>query len=252
MGTTNFGNQIEQIKFNAAADSVSFTRLLQDVILRGIYKGGYLTKVDNVTVNLSALTCIIGDDFYQVNVRTTTLVTLTVGSSTPYVVLRWVYSGVIGTYMDVLAVASGSVQGNDLIVGKCVFSGSTLTGFDYSDATWRRSTPQMAHVMLRVEATDPATMTVRIRAGRTNYGTANLEVAEQVSSAFVAPASGNYRIDVVYVDTDGVVKVYTGTPTTGTPVAPIYNNKKVLAQIYLTSATTFLTAANITDVRSFI
>jgi hypothetical protein len=252
MGTTNFGNQIEQIKFNAPADSISFTRLLQDVILRGIYKGGYLTKVDNVTVNLSALTCIIGDDFYQVNIRTTTLVTLTVGSAIPYVVLRWVYSGVLGTYMDVLAVASGSVQGNDLIVGKCVFSGSTLTGFDYADSVRKRSTPQMAHVMLRVEPTDPATMTVRIRAGRCNYGTANLEVAEQVSSAFVAPATNNYRIDVIYVDTDGVVKVYTGTPTTGTPTAPAFNSKKVLAQIYLAYNTTSIIATNITDVRSFI
>lgn len=250
MGSIDHGGQTIQVNFNAPADSVSWTKRLVDLIPRGIYKGGVLTKVTNTTVTLSPLVVEVGDDFYQVRVSTQSSVTITVASATPYIVLRWVYTGAGSNYMDVLAVASGSIQNNDVIVGKCVFSGSTLTGFDYGDSSYRRTTPNMPHLMLRVEARQTPDMTVLIRGGRVNYGTANLEVDFQVSSAFTAPSS-NPRIDVMYVDTDGVIKVYTGTEA-ATPSAPAYNSKKVLAEITLTVGMTSITEDDIKDVRSFI
>ena len=250
MGLIDYGSQSIQVNFNAPANSVSWTKRLVDLIPRGIFKGGLLTKITNVSISLSPLVVEIGDDFYQVRVSTASAVTITVTTGTPYIILRWVYTGATSNYMDVFAVASGSVQTNDIIVGKCVFAGATLTGFDYGDSTWQRSTPNFPHLMLRVEARQTPDMTVVIRGGRTNYGTANLEVEVQISSVFTAPTV-NPRIDVVYVDTDGLVKVYTGSEAV-TPSVPSYNSKKVLAEISLSVGMTSITETEIKDVRNFI
>jgi hypothetical protein len=144
--------------------------------------------------------------------------------------------------MDVFAVASGSIQANDLILGKCVFSGSVLTGFDYSE----RSNPLVADLFLKAEPTETASMYLRVRGGRITYGTQNFDIADQLSPLFTAPGSGT-RVDVLYIDVDGVVKIGTGTPA-----VPNYAGKIVLAEITIPTGTTALTASSIKDVRCFL
>ena len=249
MGSTDFGSQLISVQYFEAVDSDKVNKCFQGIIPRGIYSGGYLTKVSDTSISLSTLLCVVGDATNQVRVETTTAITLTVSSAAPYVVLRWAYVASATNYMDVLAVAAGSIQANDLIIGKCAYIGSTLSGFDYSVTAYPRSTPQTPIVMLKVEPTETASMYVRIRAGRVNYGSANLEIADQLSPVFTAPTS-NSRIDLIYINTSGVITVSTGTAA-ATPVAPDYDSKIVLAEITIVAGQTTITASSIKEVRNF-
>ena len=74
----------------------------------------------------------------------------------------------------------------------------------------------------------------------------------QLSAVIAAPATGNNRIDRVVVSrSTGIVSVVTGTPNSGTPVAPaVPAGACPVAQVSLTAATTALTnASNIADER---
>lgn len=246
MGAIDYGTQTISQQYFDPADAYKFNKRYVDIRKRGIYRGGYLTKVSDVQVTLSALVAELGDADYQVRVSTAATVTVTVSPGTPYVVLRWTYVASVSNYMDVLAVALGSIQANDLIIGKCSYSGATLNGFDYAD----RSTPNTMDLFLKVEPMDPASMRVRVRAGRTSYGTQNLAVDDQQSPLFTAPIT-NPRIDVIYVDSDGIVKVLTGTEA-ASPSAPDYTNKVALAEITLIVAQTTIVESDIRDVRAFL
>jgi len=254
MGNVNVGNQIVSIQYFDPADAYIFNRRHSVITPRGIYSGGYLEKVSDTQVSLSPLLCEIGkysslpgvEDVIQARIRTRETVTINVSVSTPYIILRWSYAEDANNYMDILAVAETDIQDGDLIVGRCVFSGSVLTGFDYSE----RSVPNVWDLFLKVEPTDPTSMRVRVRAGRVSYGVQSFDIYEQVTSTFTPPTS-NPRIDLVYVDMDGVVKIKTGTE--GSPPAPpSYDGKIVLAEITLTPGMTTITKDNIKDVRALI
>jgi len=242
---TNFGNQTLAINYYDQVNSNEVDTINQGIIQTGIYSGGYLTGVSDVSVSLSLLTCIIGDGTYQVRVQTTTVITpFTVSTSTPWVVLRWSYVASANNWMQVVAVAAGSILSTDLIVGQCVFAGSTLTGFNYS----LRTSPMTSTVMLRVEPTDGvASMYLHVRAGRVNYGASNLIIVDQLTPLFTAPLSGS-RIDLVQVNTSGVVIVTQGVAG-GSPVAPNYGNLLTLAEVTLASGQTSITSTSINDVR---
>lgn len=242
MGSTRFGNQTITVQYFETVDSDKVNKAFQGIRKRGIYSGGYLTRISDISVNISTFLCEIGDTTNQVRVETAAAITLAVSPSTPYVILRWAYFASASNWMDVFAVASGSIQANDLILGKCVFSGSVLTGFDYSE----RSNPLVADLFLKVEPTETASMYLRVRGGRITYGTQNFDIADQLSPLFTAPGSGT-RVDVLYIDVDGVIKIGTGTPA-----VPNYAGKIVLAEITIPTGTTALTASSIKDVRCFL
>jgi hypothetical protein len=244
MGSINYGSQTVSVAFFAAADAKVVNKRHLSIRARGLYSGGYLTKVSDVLVTLSPLVVEIGDDDHQVRVATANPISIIVGVATPYIVLRWGYAETPTNYMDVLALGIGSIVANDIILGKCTFAGSTLTSFDYLE----RANPDVFDLFLKVEPTIPASMYTRIRAGRVNYGVRNYDVQDQLSPVFTLPTV-DPRIDVVYVDSDGLVKVMSGSEG-APPLAPNYNNKKVLAEITLQTASTEITAAMIKDVRS--
>lgn len=238
------GNQTVVVKFFDDIDSAVVNRIARDVRKVGIYSGGYLSIGSNISVTLSPLDCEIGDGTHQVRVLTGASVPIAVGIATPYVVLRWIYTGsAANDYMDFVAVSSGGLLTNDLIVGVCVYTGANLTGIDYT----RRANPLTLELFLKVEPTVAASMYVRIRGGRVNYGSVNYDVIDQLSSVFAAPGAGS-RIDVIYVDTDGIVKVIPGVA--GSPgLVPDYGGKIVLAEITILSTDAVITANMIKDVR---
>jgi hypothetical protein len=247
MGTINYGNQIQSIKYYAPADSDVLNRRDVGVKARGIYSGGLLTKVSDVQVTLSTLVCEIGDASNQLRIETQSSVAVTVSTGTPYIVLRWAYAASTTNYMDVLAVAAGSIQDNDLIVGKCVFSGATLTGFDYGE----RPVVMAMKEFLRVIPTATPSMKVHIKGGWATYGSSKLLVAEQDSSFTITAPVTNPRIDYVYIDESGNVQVEAGTEA-ASPTVENYQGRIVLAEIYLVPSQTTIVADDITDVRPFI
>lgn len=256
MGVTNHGTQQITWQYFLEATSANWGRRNLDILPVGIYSGGYLTKVSDTCVSMSTLVAEISDGTNQISVRTTeaallnltTLDSGSISSSTPYIILRWVYATTVANYVEIHALATlSSKQENDLVLGKCVFSGATLISFDYSDRTF----PRIEDQNLRVEATPDPEMYVQLRGGIINTGIAALRIGDQKVGPFTVPASGTSRIDLVYIDFDGSVAIYEGTPSS-TPSAPSYLGKMVLAEVRVVNGDTNITWDRITDVRAFI
>jgi len=246
----DLGSQTVHIKFydeliNSAGNFIGL-----DVRKPGIYSGGYLTKVSDTSVSLSTLSCEIPDSVgtgNQVRVTTGSAVTITVAVATPLVVLRWTYTGSSTLdYMDFVAVAVGAQSSTDVVVGLCSYTGSTLSGFTYT----LRTTPNVMDLFLKVEPTSPASMYVRIRAGRVNYGTTTYTIVDQLSPVFTAPTSGS-RIDLLQVNTSGTIIITPGIAGTS-PTAPDYGGLITLAEVTIASGASSLASSNITDVRGFV
>jgi len=254
MGSTNHGTQSISVAYYEEATSLEANRRNLDIVPRGIYSGGHLTKVSNTEVTLSPLTAELGDDTSQISVKTSTSATLNsttldsgdIDQSTPYLVLRWAYVASPNNYMEVHAIASVSAaQDNDIIIGKCVFSGATLSSFDYTDRTFLN----IQNLFLKV--IEDSGLYVWIRNGRIYTESGYITIPEQRVGPFSVPNSPNSRIDLVYVDTDGTVTVQQGTAAVS-PSAPSYSNKLVVAEVTLVNGDTSIPASRIQDVRSFI
>jgi len=249
MGSTNFGNQIQTVQFYAPAQSLVVNRKETEVQERGIFKGGYCTYVGN-TVTISPLVCVIGDDDYTLRIKTQISVAIVAAIATPYIVLRWTYAATANNYMDFLAVGSGSILANDLIICKCNFVAGNISGIEYGDVSYPRSTPNVQSMFLKVEPSSPASMSVRVRGGRTTYGASSLEIKDQAVGPFSVPV-GNPRKDLIYIDTDGTIKTSTGSEAVS-PVAPSYSGKVVLAELTLAVGMSTIVVSNIKDVRAFL
>jgi hypothetical protein len=250
MGAIDYGTQKRSVEYRADANSIEWNERNVDIIPRGIYLGGRLTKVDNTNVTLETLTVEIGDNDYQLRVETTTTVNVVVAVGTPYIVLRWVYTGAISNYMDVLAVASGSIQANDIIVGRCIFAGSVLNGFDYNDSTYPRVVPNVQDKFLKVITDNPASMYLWVLSGRINFGNQNYDIPLQKIGPLVAPGSGS-RYDLITVNSSGTIVVVQGVAG-GSPTIPSYKNKIVLAEILVQSGDSSIGVSRIKDVRMYI
>jgi hypothetical protein len=242
----NIGSQVITVKFFDPVDSYIANAIAIGVRKLGIYTGGYLTRTNDTTVTISVFDCEIGDGVYQVRGVTGIPVSVIVSPTLPYVILRWTYTGSASLdYIDFLGVALGSILTTDIVVGKCNFAGSVLTGFDYT----LRTTPEVFNLFLKVEPQSTPDMTLRVRAGRASYGAANFDIVDQTSPTFSAPGS-NSRIDLLQISTLGALIITPGVSAVS-PTAPDYGGLITLAQVTLTSGQTTISASNIKDVRSF-
>jgi len=243
----NIGDQTVTILYYMPANSADVNRRHKGIRQVGIYSGGYLSVVDNSHALLSLLVCEVSDSSHQVRIETASAINIAVVVGTPYIVLRWTYTGSTADYMEILAVATPTT--NDLVVGKCSFTGGgALQGFDYSE----RSTPNTQDLFLKVEPTENTELKVRVRAGRIRNGRETIIVPDQVSDLFTLPSS-NSRVYLLYVDiSDGTIKIDSSGVAASSPVAPDYGTKLVLAEITLSSTDNNITASKIKDVRCFI
>lgn len=256
MGTIDHGTQQITFQYFLEATGANFGRRNLDITPVGLYEGGYLTRVSDTQVSLSSFVAEIQDGTNQIAVRSTTVASLSsatldsgsISSSTPYLVMRWGYQMTGTNYVEIHALSSLSVrQENDLVIGKCVFSGSTLSSFDYSD----RSCPKIQDRNLRVEATPDTELYVRVRGGRFNNGSSLVKVADQKVGPFTVPGAGLSRIDLVYINFSGAVAIQPGTAAVS-PSAPSYIGKLVLAEVTVVNGDTNITWDQITDSRSFL
>lgn len=245
---SNVGSQVLSLKYGASGNSDNINKRFQDVRLVGIYSGGSLVVVDSSHIKITPLICEVSDGTHQIKIQTTVDVTLSISSATPYVILRWSYTGDSLDYAELLAVASGSLLDNDVIIGKGVFTGGgNLNSVTYSE----RTNPEYAHLALKVIPTEDTELKVLIKSGRIQNGTQTIDIPEQKSSLFTVPLS-NSRIDLVYINPlTGAVSIAQGV-TAANPSAPSYAGKIVLAEITLASTSTDITADMISDKRAYI
>ena len=253
MGSTNFGNQVCTVGFHAPGLAISWNRREIGVIPPGIYAGGYLSVGAPNTVHVDTLNCEIRDTIYQVKVQTQSPVDIYLGATPditkPYVVLRWTYAASLTNYMDMLVLAAGDVQANDIVLGKCIFVSGNLSSFVYDDAVLPRSTPNDTNVFLRAEAElTPVALKVIVRAGRTKLASGNGTKMIYDTILTLTAAGGSTRIDLIYVDDTGA-HVFTGTAGAG---VPSYAGKKVVAEVTVSAGATVITQSNIKDVRCFV
>ncbi len=245
--SVDVGNQSLSLKFGASGNSANINRRFVGIRPTGVYSGGYLTIVDSSHASLSALVCEIEDGTHQLRIATTTVVNILVSAASPYVVLRWAYTGNTSDFMEILAVSTPATY--DLIVGKCTFTGGgALNGFVYSE----RSNPEVLDLFLQVEASEEAELRVRIRGGRLQNGKENIDIPDQKSGTFIPPGS-NSRIDLVYVDrTTGTVAIDSSGTAAATPVAPSYAGRLILAEVTLSAGDLSVASSAIKDVRDFV
>ena len=175
-----------------------------------------------------------------------------------WIVARWSYTGVNGDVPTLLAVSSPLAY--DIIFGQCVYSGSTLQGFNLSS----RNDAANFQKYLMVEGTNPLGKSFKVRAGTCIIGTQVVPITEQIISyPYTMPVS-NPRIDLVVIltstvggYTSGQIYVIQGTENVS-PSIPFTSGHIPLAYITLTSATTTIggtpssTNAPITDARPFL
>jgi len=237
--------QTIRVRFFDPVEAHVVNERFQGVREPGIYSGGYMSIVNDTQVNVSLLVCEISDGSYQIKMVTDGPQLVNVTNLTPYVVMRWLYNGTVSNDVQFLALAVGGLLANDVIIGMCVYVGSALTGFDYS----LRTSPNTHDLFLEVEPTEPASMSVLVRPGRVNYGTQNFFVPD--TTLLLAAPITNPRIDVIYIDTDGIPKIKPGDEAVS-PVAKSFQGKVALAQIALSVGMTSITKAVITDVRAFV
>ncbi len=248
----NVGGQTISLKFKAPGNSDEINRRFLNTHPVGIYSGGILTVSDGSHANISPLVCEIGDGTYQVRIATTLTVNLSVASGTPYIILRWGYTGDTQDYMELLAVASGSVLANDLVIGKCVFTAGSLSGFDYGGSTTlHRSVPSVHDLYLKVVPTVGSTLKALVLPGWIHGQQNSHFVPMQETSALVPPVS-NPKIYLVILVEDGTITIDSTGIEAADPVEPNHNGRLVLAQIRLSPGDSAITASKITDVRTFV
>lgn len=251
MGTTNWGSQDIQWNYFDPLNSDEFDKHSQDIIAVGIYKGGELEIINDTTIRVKPLVCMISDGVQQSRIKTAANADIAIAPGTPYVILRWVWQPLTNWYMDIMSVAVGSIVSTDIIVGKGVYAGSTLVSIDYGSATaLPRTVPTDMSQFLKVAPTPTASMYVFVSNGWVSYGPSRLYVAAQTSPLFVAPGS-LARKDILWVDSAGNLQITQGTPG-ASPAAPDHTGKIVLAEITLLSTSTIITADMITDARPWI
>lgn len=249
---SNIGNQTISLKYQAPGNSSEINERFVGIRPVGIYSGGTLTVVDSSHASLDSLVCEISDGTHQVRIETTTAVSIVVGSGTPYIVLRWSYTGNTSDYMEILAVSSANVQANDLVVAKCLFAAGSLNGFDYGDTTHPRTVPNVQNLWLKVIPKGGGSLKGLVLPGWYQSHTGSVYIPLQETDALVPPGSSN-KIYLVYVDVEtGTISIDSTGVEGASPSAPSYNGRLVLAEITLASTDTELTASMIKDVRPFL
>ena len=246
------GGQNISLKYQSSGNSMEINERFVGIRPVGIYSGGLLSVVDGTHASVAPLVCEIGDGTHQVRNETTTAVSVVVGLATSYLVCRWSYTGTTLDYMEILAVGSGDVQANDVHLGRCSFAGAVLNGFDYGDTTYRRTSPNVQSLWLKVIPKGSGSLKAQVLPGYYQSHTASVFVPLQETDALVPPTASN-KIYLVYLNTTTGAVALDSTGVEGaTPAAPSYAGRLVLAEITLASTDTEITSAKIKNVQSFV
>jgi len=137
MGDTNIGNQIIRWEYNQNLSSSELNQLWVDVINPGVYEGGTIVITNDTTVTIQPfVACIKTSDNRLVYCKTQENIQLTVSNVNPYITVSYQHSNSKKQYADIQAKAQENIYSTDIILGKCIYNGSTLENIDYSEKTF--------------------------------------------------------------------------------------------------------------------
>jgi hypothetical protein len=136
MSVVDNGTQTIRLNYGDSATTSNINKRLGDMITPGLISGGQLSISsgnDILIATLEALVlCPTGE---LIGLSTSTPATLTLSSATPYITVSHAWLNVVGNYADFTAKAYGSINSNDVVLGKGIYVGATLTSFDISMRT---------------------------------------------------------------------------------------------------------------------
>lgn len=251
MGIINYGTQTQVFDYKQPATGQGFSKLNYKTLPSGIYEGFTLTKVDNVTVTISTGVCIIDDPSTSTRIKISTSATqnIAISPSTPYIILRYAWVNIENNYMDMMAVAYGSLQAGDLIIGRGIYSGSTLANtFDYS----LKSIASLQVIennknSFRVIPTEPISKTVTVEDGTCIINGVYIDHSSAVSGTISDTTLGRY--DIIYLDDTGSIQVLQGTDASS-PTAPDYPVQGlVVAEIHRGASRTDVNGTDIVQIK---
>ena len=257
--TVDYGAQRLSFDYRSDAKASLFNKILYNLLPYGIYNGGTLARLSNTAVSLQPVTVIIdsnNSDEVAVKIDTTEAQTISLAGSgsgcditKPYIILRFGWADEEENYMDILASAYSDILSTDIIVGKVNFEllGSdyiiaTVNSFDYS----RRNAVDWGTVKswFKVTATEPPSNKVNVSGGVivTSKGKFSMIGAALPTNGITVPTAS--RIDILGIDGSGNFQYIEGIAG-ATPVAPLYNTLKVLAEIHLSANQTVIKGSDI-------
>ena len=125
MGATNTGNQFIIYKFKTPLDGGPLNKLLHGVMGPGVILGFSSSFLDDeLTIGAGGL--IINDGTRTIRIDTADSILVTMSAATPYLIARFLYAETEPNWCDFLAVASGSIGANDVVIAKVSFSGPDI------------------------------------------------------------------------------------------------------------------------------
>lgn len=100
----------------------------------GVYEGFVASKVSDTSVQIGAGVLFIdsSDSKVTVKVEEDDAQTITTSSTLPFIVCQFTYAQTSSNAPKIIAKSEASLLDTDVIIVKCVYSGSTLQSFDYS------------------------------------------------------------------------------------------------------------------------
>lgn len=266
---TDYGAQKLSFDFRSEARASIFNRLFHNLLPYGLYNGGQLSRLSNVSISVDPMSVVIpsnNNDSVAVKIDTTESQVISFASSSsgecdttrPYVILRFGWVDEEDNFMEIISSSFEAILETDIILGKVNFStaeGKSIIDpsnpFDLS----KRQTVTIANFekiesLLKVSASEPPSNKVTITGGTivTSKGKFVIEGKQFPEEGIEFPAAS--RIDLVGIDVYGNLVYVKGTESAA-PKTPSYGNLKVLAELHLKEGATYISGSDIVNVQDW-
>lgn len=246
MGTTNYGTQNITFRFRHEGKSPEFNVLMDSIVPTGLYSGGLLSKVSANSVQVGKLICFIKDSTpsskISIRVQTSQDVIINgVNTTDCYIVARYTWEYRDTCYMDIFATDFSSLFANEaslnsgfIILGKAIFNGSTMQDdFDYAlrgEASLQTLENNKKTFFVKA-FNDPTVNKLWVYGGKANINGkyVSLPLTGQqfpAGSDIITTTAGlKGRIDIIYVDPNGDIKIkYGAEPPSNYTIPPVTVN----------------------------
>jgi len=231
MSSINNGGQSLYFSYLEPATGKGFNKTVYKLLSRGIYSGGDLIRVTDSQIQVNPMICFFEDTVNEIGVKISSAAAATVNltPATPYIIGRFTWLDSDQNFMDFLSVGFSSIQNDDLVFGKALYSGAVLTSFDYNRKTWSKyyyNKNQDYYPPFMVVANEPYDTKVNIiKGGSAIVDGQYYTIADNTQSpSFVLPVTSG-RIDVLTLNQNGQLEIIKGVDS-ASPVKPLVSYRR--------------------------